>query len=672
MSIKNKIIAGFTLTTLLVIGVGLIGFNGIKQLSENLSFIVGPAWDTADGAMEGTIGLSAEMIAVEKILKGYSFEEGVRAVNEGQEVADEAIGRLLNAGLMDQNEVDALLAQKDEYESLLDQTLTSYQNFDRIRDEFDQHVEDFVRLGEEMEEIGDSAVEEFEQNPDQPYTWNGAIQQRWQAADGGMEANIGLLWGLYHVGRMITKPEIFNESQIQIKEAIAFQEEASTEMLQTGRFDVNAGSAWGNQSYATVYSEYFKEYRALVDKLIAATKSFQELHSEYIRSSGSMLDLLSSFEENGDATVENEVAKIQAVQTASNSMMLLAIVVGTIAAIVFAVLLIRAVLIPLHTIAKRLKDVARGEGDLTRRIQMDSNDEIGRLAREFDYFLGHIHELVSEVVSKSEGMHASMVNMRSIAQETSEKVGEQQEQTDMIATAITEMSATGRDIAKNTETAAEAASEATDVSHSAQGTVSQAIQTIGTLSEEIDGATQVIAGLESDVNQIVNVLDVIVGIAEQTNLLALNAAIEAARAGEQGRGFAVVADEVRGLAGRTQNSAAEIQQMIDRLKNSSQKAVDVMQRSNAQSQTTVTQGQEIDHALAQILDAVSRINEINHLVASASEEQSCVGEEMNENIQRIVDIARETSEGMQRTYSTCGQALNENEELTKLVKRFKV
>jgi methyl-accepting chemotaxis protein len=672
MTIKTKIISGFLLTTLIILLVGGIGFKGISDLSERLSFIAGPAWDTADGAMEGTIGITAEMLAVEKIFQGYDFDTQMNHLREGKATADEAIERLIAARLLDQQQSKNIQSLKNSYEAKLEKTIASYQAFASLKKRFDENAERFLILAEAMEEIGDSAVENLRADPDKSYSWNGGIKRSWEAADGGMEASIGLLWTLYYIEQMINTKSGFDAFNQKIKDAVRFQEEASVEMLSTGYFNVPASAEWAGKNYAEAYNELFARHKSLIPDLLDEIHAFHSEHDDYVRMADALLEALHTFEESGDAIVEREIDNILAIQNSSLSSMIMIVVVGVVLALISSGLILRAILQPLNTISQRLRDIASGEGDLTKRVDMHSKDEVGQLANDVDTFINNIHRLVTQVIQCYQKMQSAMQSMQSIARETSGKVSMQHEQTDQVATAVSQMSEAGREIAMNTEVAATTANQADKLSKEADATVQTAIKTITGLSKDIDEASKVISSLESDVGEIVNILNVIVGIAEQTNLLALNAAIEAARAGEQGRGFAVVADEVRTLAGKTQQSTEEIQRMIDRLQSSSNQAVDVMNRSSTQSQNTVKQSQDVQNALSQIITAIVKINDINQVVASASEEQSCVGDKMTENIQQIVDIARMTSEGMKKTSKNCEESIALNNELAKLVSRLKV
>ncbi len=327
---------------------------------------------------------------------------------------------------------------------------------------------------------------------------------------------------------------------------------------------------------------------------------------------------------------------------------------------------------PLCAAAEAMKDIAEGEGDLTRRLNASGKDEIGQLAESFNAFITKIQGVIREVTASTSQLSAAAEEMSMITGETRTGVQRQQSETTLVATAINEMSSTVHEVAGNAETAASGASQADSQAEQGKQVVTSTVSSIRTLASEVETAAGVISQLEKDSESIGSVLEVIRGIAEQTNLLALNAAIEAARAGEQGRGFAVVADEVRSLASRTQESTQEIQEMIERLQRGSRDAVTAMESGQEQAHQTVEQASQAETSLNEISAAVAQINEMNAHIAEASRQQGEVVEEINKNIVNITQVADDSANGADQLSTASQELANLAVNLENQVSHFKI
>ena len=295
-----------------------------------------------------------------------------------------------------------------------------------------------------------------------------------------------------------------------------------------------------------------------------------------------------------------------------------------------------------------VKDISQGNGDLTFRLDNSSKSELGELATAFNSFIENIQAIIREVATASIQVASAAEEMTMVITNTNEGVDRQVSETEQVATAMNEMTATAQDVARSASDAATAATEADEKSRSGLATVNVVIDSIHTLEAEVDKTSDVINTLKDDSESIGTVLDVIRDIADQTNLLALNAAIEAARAGEQGRGFAVVADEVRTLASRTQASTQEIQSMIENLQTRANEAGNVMANSCDYVSKTVENASHAGEALQAINSVITNIDSLNTQIATAAEEQTAVAEEINRSIVSISDVGRETTTGTEQ------------------------
>nr|WP_137823043.1 methyl-accepting chemotaxis protein [Pseudomonas sp. D(2018)] len=374
--------------------------------------------------------------------------------------------------------------------------------------------------------------------------------------------------------------------------------------------------------------------------------------------------------------VAAQVAKVESeIDERVSTIVTSVVVIAAVLLVVFGLVglsLANALVRPLQRIKANLDDIAAGEGDLTRRLVVDSHDELGELAGSFNRFVEKIHGLVRQIVDMTGQLTGLVGEVAAQAQRSEQAMERQRHETDQVATAINEMSAAAHEVARSAQGAAEAAQQTDQEGQAAKQVVDGSITRIHALVGDIRSSGLSLDSLQQDVQSIVSVLGVIRSIAEQTNLLALNAAIEAARAGEAGRGFAVVADEVRALASRTQQSTQEIQGMIDRLQQGTQDAVTAMRRSSDAGDTTSNQANQAGASLDAIAGLIGTINAMNAQIASAAEEQTAVAEEINRSVHQIAVAVDSVAEETRHGADTARSLARLGDSLGGLVKQFRI
>lgn len=312
------------------------------------------------------------------------------------------------------------------------------------------------------------------------------------------------------------------------------------------------------------------------------------------------------------------------------------------------------------------------QGDLTIQVATNRTDETGTLLNAIQNTANHLTEMISTIHSASAELASASEELAVVTDQTTQGIIQQETETDMVATAMNEMATTVHDVASNAAKAADAANDADKQAEQGAKVVAQTVNSIGSLSESVNLSSEKLHMVQQDVVNISSILDVIRAIADQTNLLALNAAIEAARAGEQGRGFAVVADEVRSLAARTQGSTSEIQSIIEQLQSGTKSSVEVMNQVKSLADDCVDQASRTGGVLQLITDAVGVINDMNMQIASASEQQSTVAETINENVVNVKRIAQENAVASNQTRSSSTEIARLADQLNELVTQFKL
>ena len=427
------------------------------------------------------------------------------------------------------------------------------------------------------------------------------------------------------------------------------------------------------QQLVSTGEQWLQSYEAMISKPQSQWVNYYESNkAEFEHQFGAVRDQLNVVKDAIEAKQNTLKTDIAAAAFRAEVILEAGIAIVILAALGMVVLLLKTVVKPINDIKEAMVQIASGEGDLSQRISINSQDEIGLLAGGFNQFVTKIQATVSQVVESSNTLRQEMNNLNALTSTIADSTVGQQRDSEAVAAAVHEMQVTSRNVSDSATEAALASQTANEELSNTNVILEQTVAAIRDLAGEIESASQVINTLDNDVSNIASVLDVIRGIAEQTNLLALNAAIEAARAGEQGRGFAVVADEVRSLASRTQKSTGEIQAMIEKLQAGAAQAVEVMQGSKTSSEDTIQSAGLATESLAEILNAIARMNEMNTHIATAAGQQSSVSDEVNSNVQGIADSSMSIVDVVSQAQQSLSMLSEQTQQLDKQVSQFRV
>jgi methyl-accepting chemotaxis protein len=683
--------SGFLMMGALLIACGFAGYHVAGTLSASLDTVTGPIWRTAEAAKLGTEGVQLQLIAVDRLLDAHdsAAEQQLAAASRQTE---EAYEQIRGTGLVTADQLQTLRAGMDRFGEARQRLVVADSAFAASRSELSAAAKAFQDFLSDVERIASQhllAVQmhdtgETEQTQDTPAAASGegaaaaagpaeAASDEWVTVNSVGEARLALLTRLYLLDRALGSREGVTEDEA-MKTALSDLRLATESLAESALFvrrSVRSGPLAG-QTYAQALTAHLARHGEQVATVLERHRTLLQARDVYRDAAAALMQLGEEFTGASRQRVEAETLSFSAVASTGHRIILVTMLLGLALAAPAYWLTARSIVRPLAEVHQQLRDMAEGEGDLSVSLRVQGSDEIATLASTFNAFTGKLRTIIRSLQESIERLAATADQISEVAEETGLQVQRQQREVDMVAGAMEELSSSFQGVSGNTAHAAQNASAADQAAGIGQGLVRETVASIGNLAHEVELATRVVNELGHKSERIGTVLDVIRDISEQTNLLALNAAIEAARAGEQGRGFAVVADEVRNLAARTHQSTREIQATIDELQQGAREAIAVMERGRSQTGASVQQAGNAGQSLEQVTRMIAGISELSAHIARAVEEQNRTVEEAGRSVVGIRDVTALTAtraEDLTRVTQSLGRVA---EELQGLARQFKV
>ena len=665
LTISRKIGIALIFLSLVILSTGLVGLSSISSLSNQLRFLTGPAWDAADGAMEGTIELQSEVLSLQQILRSrINRDTGAQQMALASAGADEALGRMQASGLLESSQVDVLTATLDSFRYLAERLAVEFGQLETLRQKSENLSfaidEKLMILEDELESgMDDNALAKADLSE---------IQSMWDVADALMETRIGMLRGMQALAHILGGADLASRKTVMFEGFDQAEEEGATLVELRSVLQ-------GRVSDVGVVDIIFSDIELLslnAAEILDVYQRFTGLEADLESALGSLLSTIGEIEEVADSKVEGQLVIAEGVISKANTLVGITILIGLIFAVLCLLLSKRFVIRPIQAVASRLLAISESGGDLTQKLDFNSADEIGDLARGFNGFLAKTRGIIIQIQGSADEVLKESSQLVSVIGEANRGAQNQKAQTEQVASAVTEMVATVSEVSNHAQAAADASRTSGNQAEKGRSLMEQTSSQIGKLAEDMQEASDTINEVKTSTESIGTVLEVIEKIAQQTNLLALNAAIEAARAGEHGRGFAVVADEVRTLASRTQDSTEEIQTMIEKLQTVANSAVAVIRKSQEATLSTSDKANLTGDAIRQIVDAVYEIDGINQQIAASTTQQEAAANMIGQSAEEIHVIADDTANKAMSAQHSLEELQSQAERMRKIVSQFVV
>ncbi|MCP4597617.1 methyl-accepting chemotaxis protein [Neptuniibacter sp.] len=665
----------FLLTLIVLILSSLYSLSGVNKIRTSLEHIAGDAWQSSENSSllslnvnQSTNLLQNSLLYAEPIPKLVLDKMDLHlsssfASLEHLKQSDYAAESL------------ALNAMMNQLKNLKEQVVKQHGSYIQAIKETNENVVAFNKLMKRLGFYANYQVSSLEDafQRDQVNSWSGDVEDKWEFVIAIYSSQVALGDSVVALQKQLQSSHPHNETEnvLQVLEDLSgnMSEIIGSQLAIQGT--INSG-VWKDKNYS-------EASKAILQQHIQGTKNIQKLQREFIATRDQLIELSHALEKHTmslSGLIASQVQEETSVTVDNanflNKTMASSLPIGVLLTLLAIWLSYRMVITPVKNASAQMADIASGEGDLRVRLPVKGNDEIAELAGNFNKFVSKTSEAVSLVSENAQSLVCTSETLKSNSTSTQVAVETQNAECEQAVTAMCEINTTVNDIASNASEAAKC-SEGVKLS-ACQGREKVEQNRLATegLSLEIEAATKVIANLAEESNKVGSIISVIQGIAEQTNLLALNAAIEAARAGDHGRGFAVVADEVRALSHSTQQATEEIKGLLDALQSKANQAVTVMEGGQELAADNVKLSEQVQQLISRVSEEVDQINQLNLLIATATEEQAHVTSLTRDNLERIGSAAMETAESSKSNSDISIRLENQASQLKDILSQFRV